>query len=140
MSPLIATADQAVVLDAVETTMLADWSQYLTDGHSPAFVAGLIEAAVHYDPRLGLPMDRCDRRGCDLLVDDDARDEDGRLYCGPEHRDADHSDAYDAWVERTCLSGRLPYDADDPDLDLDGQWWDPGYGWRRTVSPTFPNS
>lgn len=85
MSAITATPDEAVILDAVEATLLAEWSDLLRR-HSPGFVLGLIVQAHDYDPRLGAVMDDCARADCPNLVL-------GADYCSSRCDDADSEDA-----------------------------------------------
>lgn len=97
--PITCTWRDAEVLDRAEAGLINLWSTILADGSEPAFVAGLIVAAVDFDPRLGLHMDACTRHGCSALVDERARDEYG-LFCSDACADAhaeDHHEATVAW-------------------------------------------
>lgn len=88
MTTLTATPDEAAVLDAVEETLLDDWSQLLARGHTPWFILGRIIDAATYEPRFGLVMDPCQRTGCPVLVH-------GDTHCGEECRDADSADTHE---------------------------------------------
>ena len=113
MPPLTATRDEIRNLDATETVLVNGWRHALENGQTARFVAALIATAVGYEPRLGLPMDVCDRTGCDLLVDETARDDQGRLYCSAGHQDADDADAYDTRAVRGYRPGHRSLDPDD---------------------------
>lgn len=118
-----ATWDEAERLDSAETILVNGWRHFLERGQSPSFIAGLIETAVGYEPRLGLPMDVCDRHGCSTFVDEAARDEYGGLYCGDDHGDADAEDAFEAFTTAGLESGYLR--RVDPTYDIDpmtGRW------------------
>lgn len=101
-APITCTWAEAARLDETEANLLALWSETLTDGHSPYFVAALITAAVDYDPRLGMHMDACTRHGCSTLVDETARDQHGRLFCTDSCRDA-HAECADAHLRHALL-------------------------------------
>ena len=88
MTALTATEAEVEHLDAAETILVSGWRYLLERGQSPDFVAALIAAAIDYEPRLGLPMDVCERHGCPVLVDETARTHAG-LYCSPECEDGD---------------------------------------------------
>ena len=103
--PITCTWAEAATLDRAETLLVNLWCTLLTDGSEPGFVASLIVAAVDFDPRLGLHMDNCTRHGCSTLVDEQARDEHGRLYCTQECADADAEDAYEATVAWGLANG-----------------------------------
>lgn len=92
-TPLTATWSEVEHLDAAEAMLVAGWAHALAQGQTARFVAALIENAVGFEPRLGLAMDVCNRHGCSVFVDEDARHPDGRLYCSDAHEDADSEDA-----------------------------------------------
>ena len=103
-APITCTRDEAVVLDLAETVMISDWSVMLAAGARPGFIAGLIEAAVDFDPRLGMAMDNCTRHGCPVLVDERARDEYG-LFCSDACADAHAEDLHEATVAWGLANG-----------------------------------
>lgn len=86
-APLTASWSEVEDLDAAETILVNGWAHALRHGQTARFVAALIENAVGFDPRLGLPMDVCESHGCSVFVDEQARDEHGRLYCSDGCRD-----------------------------------------------------
>jgi hypothetical protein len=100
--PITCTWDEGKRLDDTEANLLTLWGGALTNGHSPYFVAALIAAAVDFDPRLGLHMDACTRHGCNVLVDERARDDHGRLFCSSECED-DHAETTDAHMRHALL-------------------------------------
>ncbi|MGG5257495.1 hypothetical protein [Phycicoccus avicenniae] len=118
-----ATWTEVEHLDTAETLLVSGWAHFLTHGQTPEFIAGLIVAAVHYEPRLGMSMDVCEKHGCSTFVDEAARDELGRLFCSEGCRDEHDSNVYDEWVERTYLCGgptrREPSYEIDP---MTGRW------------------
>lgn len=83
--PLTLTWYEAATMDAAEALLVNGWRAALAT-QTPTVVAALIVNAVAYEPRLGLPMENCDRPGCSVLVDETARDEHG-LYCSDTCRD-----------------------------------------------------
>lgn len=120
---LTATWDEAERLDSAETILVNGWRHHLRHGQTPRFIAALIENAVGYEPRLGLAMDVCQRRGCSTFVDEAARDENGRLYCGDDHRDADAEDAFEEFVTRELESGYLRRAEPSYEIDpMTGRW------------------
>ena len=102
--PITCTWAEAVTLDRAETLLVNLWRGLLTDGSEPGFVAGLIVAAVDFDPRLGLHMDACTRHGCNVLVDERARDEHG-LFCSDACADAHAEDLHEATVAWGLANG-----------------------------------
>ena len=113
--PLTATWDEAAALDSAETILVNGWRYFLQRGQTPQFIAGLIETAVGYEPRLGLPMDTCTRRGCSVFVDEIARTADGDLFCSPECEDSVAEARFEQWEN-------LRY-ADPTVDDTDGGRW-----------------
>jgi hypothetical protein len=101
-APITCTWHEAEVLDLAEANLIRAWSDDLRQGTSPDLVAALIVAAVDFDPRLGLHMDACTRHGCNVLVDEAARDEHGRLFCSDSCRD-DHAETTDAHMRHALL-------------------------------------
>lgn len=113
-APITCTWHEGQALDLTETILVNDWRAELTRGVTPAFIEGLIVAAVDFDPRLGLTMDACTRHGCSVLVDERARDEHGRLFCSSSCED-DHAETVDAHRRHALLvDGR--YDVHHRDL------------------------
>lgn len=94
---LTATWSEVEKLDAAEQILVTGWAHHLRHGQTARFVAALIVTAVHYEPRLGLPMDVCDRHGCSVFVDEQARDHDGRLFCSPDCEDAAAEASFEQW-------------------------------------------
>ena len=121
---LTATWDEAERLDSAETILVNGWRYFLTHGQTPRFIAGLIETAVGYEPRLGLPMDTCQRRGCSTFVDERARDPyTGALHCSDDHRDADAEEAFEAFTQRELESGYLRRVEPSYEIDpMTGRW------------------
>ena len=102
--PITCTWAEAVTLDRAETLLVNLWRGLLTDGSTPAFIAGLIASAVDFDPRLGMAMDNCTRHGCPVLVDERARDEHG-LFCSDACADAHAEDLHEATVAWGLANG-----------------------------------
>lgn len=118
-----ATWDEAERLDSAETILVNGWRHFLERGQTPRFIAGLIETAVGFEPRLGLPMDVCDRHGCSTFVDEAARDEHGGLYCGDDHRDADAEDAFEQHLTAAYEDGLDVPRARSYEIDpMTGRW------------------
>lgn len=102
--PITCTWRDAEVLDRAEAGLINLWSTILADGSEPAFIEGLIVAAVDFDPRLGMHMDNCTRHGCSVLVDERARDEHG-LFCSDVCADAHAEDLHEATVAWGLANG-----------------------------------
>jgi hypothetical protein len=100
--PITCTWHEGEILDRAETILVNDWRAELTRGATPQFVTGLIVAAVDFDPRLGMHMDACTRHGCNVLVDENRRDEHGRLFCSSSCEDA-YSETVDAHMRHAML-------------------------------------
>lgn len=90
---LTATPIEWFELDALEQRMLPGWQWFLEHGHSPEFVAAMIVGLTEFEPRAGIPMERCDGPHCLTYVDDTARDEHGQLWCSSAcEDDASHAE------------------------------------------------
>ena len=113
---LTATPVEVIDLDAAATILVNGWAHHLRHGQTARFVAALIENAGAYEPRLGLHFDSCDGPNCVLLVDDNARNDDGRLYCSDDCEDDAAEAAFEQWETRRDHDA-LPHDASD-----DGRW------------------
>lgn len=118
MNPITCTWAEGEVLDRAEAGLINLWSTILADGSEPAFIAGLIASAVDFDPRLGMPMDNCTRHGCNVLVDEAARDEHG-LFCSQECADTHAEQAFEAHIQWGLANGYVRPAA--PTLNLDGR-------------------
>ncbi|GGL27464.1 hypothetical protein H9L10_03690 [Phycicoccus endophyticus] len=88
--PTTVTPERAREVAATEFVMLAYWRTCLEVGRDSGLVAGMIAAAVDFEPLLGLgrSLTPCEGPGCDLYSTD--------TYCSPACADA----AQTAWEGR----------------------------------------